>query len=163
MEDKGGENGFKYSKQSASIKSFENLDAWKLASELAVKVYSVSNSFPDSQRYGLTTQLHRAVVSISANIAEGFGRHATKEYLRFLFYARGSLTETQSHLRIANLLGFLGEPELNELLSFSARVGKTLHGLMRHIRQRTSMIAESAQEYPEALVTDNFLETFPAE
>lgn len=154
MGDKDEKSNFEYGKQTRAIKSFEDLDAWKLAAELAVKVYSLTSSFPDSERYGLTTQLHRAAVSISANIAEGFGRHATKEYLQFLFYARGSLAETQSHLRIATMLGFLTEAKLEESIAFCSRIGMTLHGLMRHIRQRMNTVAEDSQAYDTSPASD---------
>ena len=92
---------------SGEIRSFEDLDAWKLGLEIAKKIYALTEGFPAAERYDLTSQMRRAASSIPANIAEGFGRHTSKDCLQFLFYARGSIAETQSHLRLAYELGLI--------------------------------------------------------
>ncbi len=82
------------------------LMAWQEAMEVARAVYSLTGAFPPDERFGLTAQLRRAAVSVPSNIAEGCARGSTKEMLRFLFIARGSLSELDTQLRLASDLGF---------------------------------------------------------
>lgn len=70
------------------VKSYEDLDVWKMAIEQVENVYSATNSFPQEEVYGLTAQIRRAAVSVPSNIAEDWGRNTTKDYLRFLSMAR---------------------------------------------------------------------------
>ncbi|MEO5561601.1 MAG: four helix bundle protein [Dokdonella sp.] len=86
----------------------EKLDMWRDAMALVEAVYSHSSNFPDSERFGLTTQIRRAAVSIPSNVAEGAARRWTAEYKRFLSIARGSLSEMDTQLQIAERLGFGG-------------------------------------------------------
>lgn len=141
----------------AEIRSFEDLDAWKLGFELTIKVYKASEKFPNEERFALTNQLRRAANSIPANIAEGFGRYTLKEYLRFLFYARGSVAETQSHLQVATTLGYLSKSDFDDLLKLCERTRQTVQGLIRHIRLKlkdpgfeTSLdyLRETEADYP---------------
>ncbi len=82
-------------------KGFEDMPIWKDASDLAVEVFEWSESLPKKEDYGLTSQVRRSALSVSANIAEGFGRHHTADKLNFYYSARGSLYETESHLDYA--------------------------------------------------------------
>jgi len=84
----------------------ERLEVWRDAMDLVEAVYRFSNSFPDSERFGLTSQIRRAAVSIPSNIAEGAARRSTPEYLRFLSIARGSLSEMDTQQQIACRLGY---------------------------------------------------------
>lgn len=88
----------------------EDLEVYRLAEELVLMVYKKTKNFPDSERYGLTSQLNRAAVSIPVNIAESQGRYHFKERIQFLYVARGSLVETWSLLRIAQKLRMI-EPD----------------------------------------------------
>jgi four helix bundle protein len=81
--------------------NFEKLEVWQDAIEFADVIYSASQSFPDDERFGLTSQIRRAAVSISANLAEGSGRESNKDFCRFVAIAYGSLLEVVSHLRVA--------------------------------------------------------------
>jgi four helix bundle protein len=76
--------------------SFRDLSVWQRAIELTVGVYQLTAAFPDSERFGLTSQLRRAAVSIASNIAEGYGRATKGEYLQFLGHARGSVSEVET-------------------------------------------------------------------
>ena len=83
------------------VKSFGELDAWRKAHELVLAVYRVTGKFPKDERFGIVSQLRRAASSIPANIAEGFGRRSTKDFLRYLEIAGGSLEETRYFLRLS--------------------------------------------------------------
>lgn len=90
----------------------KDLDVWKLGIELVENIYSVTNSFPREKIYGLTSQIRRAAVSISSNIAEGAARNSKKEFIQFLYIGLGSLSELETQLIIAQKLGYLCESEL---------------------------------------------------
>lgn len=122
----------------STIKSFEELDVWKLAVELAVNIYKLTASFPKEERFGLVDQLRRAVASISANIAEGFGRYHYKDCVKFLYNARGSLFEARSHLLVANKLGFISpndkdtyEQSLKDLKNLSVKLNNFISVIMK--------------------------------
>ena len=101
--------------------------------DLVVRVYRATDNFPKDERYGLTSQIRRAVTSVPANIAEGQGRRLAKEFLYFLSNARGSLWELDTHLESAARLGFL-RPEVHEELRLQQdEVGRILNGLMRSV------------------------------
>src|SRR5580658_9340297 len=89
--------------------SFRNLAVWQRSIELTMEVYRLTSVFPDSERFGLTNQLRRASVSVASNIAEGYGRSTRGEYLQFLGHARGSNSEVETQLVIADGLGFGAE------------------------------------------------------
>ena len=80
------------------IKSFRDMQVWEDSMNIAVDIFEISNTFPKKEDYSLTSQIRRSATSISANIAEAFGRFHTKDKMNFYYFARGSVTETQSHL-----------------------------------------------------------------
>ncbi len=81
-------------------KMFENLDAWKEATDLAVRIYEITKNFPKEEIFGITSQLRRAAISISSNLAEGAGRKSKKDFKQFVHIASGSLNEVDSLLYI---------------------------------------------------------------
>ena len=91
----------------SSRRPHERLDVWRDAMALVETVYRLSRSFPDAERFGLTSQVRRCAVSVPSNIAEGAARRSTAEYLRFLSIARGSLSELDTQMQIATRLGYL--------------------------------------------------------
>jgi four helix bundle protein len=95
-------------------------------------IYRATRSFPEEEKYGLTSQIRRAAVSIASNIAEGKGRASDKELLQFLNHARGSLYEVQPQLAIAERLGYQNQNQ--KLISNAAEVGRLLNGLIRSYR-----------------------------
>lgn len=111
-----------------AIRSFEDLHAWQLARELRSSIYRASKTFPECEKYALTDQIRRAAVSVTANIAEGYGRFHYQENLQFCRQARGSLYETIDHLIAANDLGYLPDPLFTELKSSAYRCLKMLNG-----------------------------------
>ena len=98
-----------------TIKSFTDLNAWKEGHVLVLMVYKLTRIFPVDQRYELTSQIQRAVVSITSNIAEGFARHSNRENIQFYYMSLGSLTEVQNQLLIARDLGFINKKLFSEV------------------------------------------------
>lgn len=96
--------------------NLKELKIWNKAMDLAVEVYKATSSFPNDERFGLTSQLRRAAVSIPSNIAEGAGRNSKKEFCNFLGIANGSSYEVQTQLVISNKLSLLNTDLLNGLL-----------------------------------------------
>ena len=89
-----------------SYKSFEEMPAWKKVMDLANKIYHLTEKLPKKEDYGFTSQIRRSALSISGNIAEGFGRKLAKDKLNFYYDARGSLSETKSHLIYGQGIGY---------------------------------------------------------
>lgn len=113
------------------ITKFSDLNVWQEAHELVDLLYQLTNKFPQSEVYGLTSQLRRAVISITANIAEGFSRYHYKDRLRFYYDARGSLSEVQSELLDAQKVGLITKEVLDKVWSQTERVHLLLGGLIR--------------------------------
>lgn len=117
------------------VKSFEDLEIWQLAEKLAIKIYELTIKFPSSEKFGLVSQLRAAVVSIAANIAEGFGRYHLKDKINFFYNARGSLLEVKSHLLISYKLGLIDnekqEPILEEMKNLGVKLNNFINSLKR--------------------------------
>ena len=111
-------------------KDFTSLEVWQEASELTDKIYKVTGGFPAEERYNLTSQLRRSVVSIAANIAEASGRYHFKDKVNFLFNARGSLEETRSHLFIAGRLSYASSEIVESFDESLVNLRKKLNGLI---------------------------------
>jgi len=116
------------------IQSYEDLEVWQRGMDLAERVYLLTRAFPTDERFGLTPQLRRAAVSIPSNIAEGWGRGVTNEYLQFLRYARGSLYEVETQLRIARRNQYLSDEDLRSILALTGTLSRMPLGLMRALR-----------------------------
>jgi four helix bundle protein len=113
----------------------KDLDVWKKGMELVERVYSMSRAFPDAERFGLTSQLRRAAVSIPSNIAEGAARKSDKELLQFLSIAIGSLAELETQYLIAIRLGFLEKDKsLTNLINDEKQL---LLGFRNYIKKKT--------------------------
>jgi four helix bundle protein len=114
--------------------SFRDLIVWQKAVKLSLGIYKLTDSFPNSEQFGLTNQLRRASVSIASNIAEGYGRSTSGEYRQFLGHARGSNCELQTQLIIAGELGFATEARRKEAEALSEEIGRILVVLMRKLK-----------------------------
>lgn len=117
-----------------SIRSHRDLIVWQKAMDLVTEVYRLTEHFPKSELYGLTSQIRRSAASIPANIAEGQGRRLAGEFLQFLGHARGSLLELDTHLEIAVRLGLLSSDLHSTLMQQLIEVRKLLNGLIRSIK-----------------------------
>jgi len=120
------------------IQSYRDLDVWKKSIRLIKHVFILTEKFPKQQQYGLSKQVQSSAVSIAANIAEGRSRQTTKEFLYHLNVSYGSLAETETHLIIANELGFISSETLEQLLNDTNEIGRMLNGLVRALENRLS-------------------------
>ena len=118
------------------IQNYKELDVWKRAVALITELYRITSRFPDSERFGLVAQIRRAATSIAANIAEGWGRGSTKEYIQFLTIARGSTTELETHLIVARNLNFMRVEEFDRVLRDVEDIAKMLNRLITSLRNR---------------------------
>lgn len=116
-----------------AIESYKDLIVWQRSIQMTVAMYKLTAGFPSDERFGLTSQLRRAAVSVASNIAEGYGRGSTGEYKHFLGMARGSNSEIQTQLVIAGELGF-GAPELRKRAdALSEEVARMLVSLIQKL------------------------------
>ena len=114
---------------------FEKLEVWQKAINWAEDVYSVSATFPNEERFGLTSQLQRAAVSIASNIAEGSGRVSDKDFARFIEVSYGSLMEAICQVRLAQRLGYLTEENLDKLQIDAEELARMLSGLRNSLKE----------------------------
>lgn len=108
--------------------------AWQQSIEMAKRIYVIASKFPETEKFGLFSQLRRASVSVSCNIAEGAAGNTKKEFRRFLYYSSGSSIEVETLLFISKEPGFLKETDLNNLESLNDKVAALLNGLIRSIK-----------------------------
>jgi four helix bundle protein len=115
------------------MRPHEKLDVWKRAIDFVVTVYKMTESFPRDERFGLISQIRRAAVSIAANIAEGAGRHTSKEFKYFLSNAQGSVSELATELLIAQRLGYLKIEAFDTGNMELTSIGRMIFGLSRSL------------------------------
>ena len=109
------------------MSSFEKLTYWQKARWLTKEVYLLTASFPKEEQFGLTSQIRRAVVSISSNIAEGYGRQYRADYIHFLNIARGSCYEVESQLILSVDLGYMKEEKAQKARTLCTEIGRMLN------------------------------------
>jgi len=117
-------------------KPHKKLEAWKKGIEQTVKVYRLTESLPNLERFGLTSQMRRAAVSIPSNIAEGAAKNTRKDFIRFLYTAQGSLAELDTQVIICNALSYFSEAELGDLNEDMVRASKLISGLIKSLKQK---------------------------
>jgi four helix bundle protein len=118
------------------ISSYRQLEIWQKSMGLVNKIYQISSTFPKEEIFGLTSQIRRAAISIPANIAEGWGRRLTKEFIQFLRIARGSLLELETHLLIAKNLSYIEAEIMDELLPKSEEINKMINGMISSLGRK---------------------------
>ena len=118
---------------SVFVKSYRDLIAWQKAFTLGTSLYAATKKFPREEMFGLTSQMRRAAVSVASNIAEGYGRQSTADYIRFLRIARGSLFELETQISFAEKFGYIGEKLSFDLIEQSQECGRILAGLIRSL------------------------------
>ena len=118
-------------------RSFEEMPVWKKAMDLAQQIFALTEGLPKKEDYGLTSQIRRSALSVSGNLAEGFGRHHTKDKMNFYYASRGSLTETKNHLIYAQRVGYLKSDDHRLALELIDDIWKELNALIRSLRNKT--------------------------
>lgn len=121
---------------SEQVRDFTDLVAWKLGRELRKAVYETTRTFPPEEKYVLVPQLRRAAISVTANLAEGFGRFSYQEHIQFCRHARGSAMEVRDHLMTALDAGYITEKRWRELEEMAQRVIRVLNGYIRATKER---------------------------
>ena len=122
------------------VNSYRQLIAWQKAVDLVTDIYAVTRSFPQSELYGLVSQLRRSAVSVPSNIAEGQGRATKGEFLQFLCHARGSLFELETQVVIAGQLAFISAEQEGRLTAKATEVARILNGLISSLGNKKPRI-----------------------
>ena len=115
---------------------YKDLDVYKKSIDFVVDIYKTTESFPDSERFGLISQLRRAAVSLPSNLAEGSGRNGRKELINFLHIARGSLFEIGTQLEISQRLGFMSHDDYDKLEERRATIQRMMNALISSLRKK---------------------------
>ena len=116
--------------------NFRALKVWQLGMEIAEEVYRLSQQFPKHETYGLGSQMQRAAVSIPANIAEGHAMGSTKDFLRYLAIAQGSLAELETHLMVAERIKYNSPEQISSILNRCTQEARMLRTLRKRVRSR---------------------------
>lgn len=139
------------------IKSYQDLDVWRVAMDLVEQCYKLTTTFPRDEAFGMTSQIRRASVSVPANIAEGFGRDQSGSYVQFLRIAQGSARELETHLLIAGRVGLASATELQLPKQSCERVSQMLRAYIRSIQASVSRETSGRQSRKslDRLTTDD--------
>jgi len=118
------------------MKTYRDLLVWQKSMSLVPQIYQMTKTFPKEESYGLVSQIRRCAVSIPSNIAEGYGRRSTDDYLRFLQIAISSLYELQTQIEIALNLGYLSKSNFEKAYESSREVERMLSSLTKRIKEK---------------------------
>jgi four helix bundle protein len=131
-------------------KSFKDMDIWKKTMKIAEKIFEITNSLPRKEDYGYTSQIRRAALSISANIAEAFGRHYPLDKIKFYYVSRGSLTETESHLVYGKNVGYIIESDFDLLNSKLEKIHKDINKVIVSLSNIEKNKKNNNEKYPKS-------------
>jgi four helix bundle protein len=123
------------------LTNYRDLEVWKKGIDLVVSIYHLTADFPGQEKFGITSQIQRAAVSIPANIAEGYGRTHRGDYLHHLSIARGSLAEVETHLTLVVRLGFASRERVLETWNLAQDVGKMLTKLIASLEPKPHCVS----------------------
>ena len=110
------------------------LDVWQKSMELVREIYQITTAFPKNEEYGLRSQMRRAAVSVPSNLAEGAARKGKNEFKQFLNIAQGSLSELDTQVELAHMLGYMASERHREIMSKMTEISKMLHGLTNSLK-----------------------------
>lgn len=128
-----------------NITSFTDLQTWKIGHEVVLAIYKIVKTFPKAELYGLSNQMRRAAISITSNVAEGFGRKNYKEKTQFYYLSHGSLVELQNQLIISRDVGYIDSNAYQEIYQLTMKTQKLLNGLI----SKTKELSHTAKEFPK--------------
>ncbi len=115
-------------------KDYTDLNVWKESKQLVVLIYKLTEKFPDKEMYGLVSQIRRSAISIPSNIAEGCGRHHTKDSVQFFYISRGSLYELETQIHISKDLDYINSEEYKNILNQLTTCKKLLSGFINYFK-----------------------------
>ena len=118
------------------VKTYRDLVVWQKSMALVTEIYKQTKSFPKDETYGLTSQMRRCAVSIPSNMAEGYGRKSTNDYIRFLHIATGSLYELQTQMEISLNLRYLKKSDFDELYESSREIERMISSLTKKLSDK---------------------------
>ena len=125
------------------MKTFKDLIVWQKGMAVLDLIYKETQKYPREELFSLTTQTRRCAVSIPCNIAEGYGRRSSKDYVRFLNISMGSLYELMTLLEVAHTLNFIEKTSFSQILNLTTEVGKMLNSLINKIQNSKSLDART--------------------
>ena len=115
------------------VNKYQDLVVWQKAMDFAEKIYGLTRKFPVEEKFGLTSQINRAVVSIASNIAEGAGRDSKREFSQFLSISMGSCFEAETQIMLAKRIGLMKEQEVQPLIELSSEIQRMISGLKKSL------------------------------
>ena len=120
------------------LKNYKELKVWQRSYQLCLEIYRITKEFPKEERYGLTSQTRRAAVSVPSNIAEGYGRKTTLEYIQALYIAYGSNCELETQILLSGDLGYINEEGIKKLQEEISEVERMLKALIKSLKEKHS-------------------------
>ncbi len=118
------------------LRSYKELKVWQKAYQLCVEIYRITKRFPAEEKFGLTSQIRRAAVSIPSNIAEGYGRKTTGEYIQSLYIAYGSICELETQILLTGDLGYIKPEILEGLQNYIGDIERMLKALVKSLKNK---------------------------
>ncbi len=134
------------------MRDYKKILAWQKADDLTVEIYEITRSFPREEIYSLTSQMRRAAYSTPSNIAEGASRSSQKDYLHFLYIARGSISEVSYFIHLSQRLKYLNAENHVRLEKQADEASRVLTGLIRSVEKETGLLSRAAAKLTYALV-----------
>lgn len=131
-----GSRGQGFKESSEMLKNYKELSVWQKSYKLCLHIYKVTKRFPKDEMYGLTSQIRRSTVSIPSNIAEGYGRKTTLEYVRFLYIAYGSVCELETQIMISGDLGYVEKDRLQEIRDEIGDIERMLKAMIKSLENK---------------------------
>ena len=120
------------------LKNYKELKVWQRPYQLCLEIYKITKRFPNEEKYGLISQIRRAAVSVPSNIAEGYGRKTTPEYIRFLYIAYGSNCEMETQILLSRDLGYIKTGKLEIIKEKVREVERMLKALIKSLEKKHS-------------------------
>lgn len=119
------------------LKNYKELKVWQKSYQLCIGIYKITRAFPKEEQYCLTSQIRKSAISVPSNIAEGYGRGSTNDYIRFLYIAYGSNCELETQILLSSDLGYIEENYKRDLLDRIREVERMLKALIKLLKKNT--------------------------